>query len=151
MEKAGGGAFSAGGEEHLDTEEGIHRKFWQNRNYLVISIEGRCLEVILRSKEQNCRTKSESWALAQPLNACARGVVAPRFGWDLRFWDRVQLCLLSPLGLEFSCTLSWCSECNSHHPEKGRSSYFQTVNEDIRWSHIVERAWNLNLLLPLFI
>lgn len=80
MEKAGGGAFSAGGEEHLDTEEGIHRKFWQNRNYLVISIEGRCLEVILRSKEQNCRTKSESWALAQPLNACARGVVAPRFG-----------------------------------------------------------------------
>lgn len=63
MQKGGGGAFSAGGEEHLDTAEGMHRKFLENGNYLIISTEGRDLELILRSREQTSRAPSESWLL----------------------------------------------------------------------------------------
>lgn len=60
MQKGGGGAFSAGGEERLDTTEGMHRKFLENGNYLIISTEGRDLELILRSREQTSRATSES-------------------------------------------------------------------------------------------
>ena len=58
MQKAGG-AFSAGGEERLDTA--THRKFLENGNYLIISTEGRDLELILSSREQISRVTSESW------------------------------------------------------------------------------------------
>lgn len=60
MQKAGGGAFSAGGEERLDTAEGTHRKILENGNYLIISTEGRDLELILRPREQISRAISKS-------------------------------------------------------------------------------------------
>lgn len=53
MPKARGRAFSSSGEEHLDTEEGTHRKFLQDRkrNNVIVNAECRCLELILRSRE----------------------------------------------------------------------------------------------------
>lgn len=75
MQKAGGREFSAGGEEQLDTEREMHRKFLQSskRNNLVISTEGEWLELVFRSREQICRAEYESQALAQSSSAPFHG------------------------------------------------------------------------------
>lgn len=67
MQKVGGTTSSAGDGEHLDTVVGKHRTFLQNRekSNQVIGIEGRCLELVLRSRQQICMAGSYSQALTQ--------------------------------------------------------------------------------------
>lgn len=99
MPEAGGMAFSSRGEEHLDTEERMHRKFLQNRKRInmIVNTEGKCLELVLRSREQIYGAESESQALTPSSSPCACGHS------DHQVWLRAlalgQSPVMCPLGL----------------------------------------------------